>query len=258
MINNINLDGSLSITPGRYGNFLYLKGDAYIGKSLEAYGEWSQGEVDLFSKIVGKDDVVIEAGSNIGTHTIPLARIAKRVYAFEAQPVICQILCANIAINGLHNVVAHNIAAGDSECFIQMPDYDYTSNENWGGIRAYGNTTGAYVKHVTLDGFLKLDSLKLLKADVEDMEMDVIRGATGLIERFRPVIYLEINHDAVRAKEMQKMLLAMNYTIHPHNPNLFNPSNFKDRLDNIFPDGASFNILCLPSEHEFPELKEYL
>ena len=60
----------------RHGLMVYNRNDAYIGRSLDLYGEFSQGETELFQQVVGIGDVVIEVGANIGAHTLRLAQLA--------------------------------------------------------------------------------------------------------------------------------------------------------------------------------------
>ncbi len=58
----------------RYGQMLYNLNDQYIGRSLDLYGEFSEGEVDLFRQIVKPGQIVVEVGANLGAHTVFLAR----------------------------------------------------------------------------------------------------------------------------------------------------------------------------------------
>src|SRR6266513_1753853 len=88
----------------RHGQMYYNPNDVYIGRSLELYGEFSEEEVSLFEKIVSPTDVAVDVGANIGTHTVPLSRLAREVWALEPQKSIFDCLCANIAVNGLRNV----------------------------------------------------------------------------------------------------------------------------------------------------------
>ena len=67
------------------------------------YGEWSESEVELI-KIVPIMIVIIEIGSNIGTHTVPLAKHLSnggQMYAFEPQSQNLKLLEQNIKITGL-------------------------------------------------------------------------------------------------------------------------------------------------------------
>lgn len=47
--------------------------DLYIGISLLLYGEWSEQEARLFSALLRKGDVVVDAGAHIGSLSLALA-----------------------------------------------------------------------------------------------------------------------------------------------------------------------------------------
>ena len=60
---------------------------SWLGSSLATYGEYSEGEVAVFNKVLKPGDVAIDVGANIGALTIPMARLVGEngcVYAFEA------------------------------------------------------------------------------------------------------------------------------------------------------------------------------
>ena len=85
----------LNLKACRHGLMLYFNTDLYVGDSITKYGEWAEVETELFSKLVQPGMTVVEAGANIGTHTLALANMvgpAGRVYAFEPQRRIFQLL----------------------------------------------------------------------------------------------------------------------------------------------------------------------
>src|SRR6185437_4192192 len=88
-----------------HGPMLALAGDRYITRSLEVYGEFSAGEWDLFAQVVKPGMTVVEVGANIGAHSIALAKACAPgpLYLFEPQQRVFQILCANLALNGVTN-----------------------------------------------------------------------------------------------------------------------------------------------------------
>src|SRR2546421_9260159 len=84
----------------RHGYMLYNVHDQYIGRSLDRYGEYSEGEIELFSQLIKPNDVVIDVGANIGAHTLWFAQRTLPdgiVIAFEPQRLVFQTLCANMA-----------------------------------------------------------------------------------------------------------------------------------------------------------------
>ena len=99
----------------KYGKIIYNARDRYIGRSLSVYGEYSHNEAELYRQLLRSGDTVIEAGANMGSLTIPLARFvgeSGKVIAFEPQRLIFQILAGNAAINSLTNVYAYNKGVG--------------------------------------------------------------------------------------------------------------------------------------------------
>ena len=234
----------------RSGPMLYNKNDIYVGGSLMTYGEFSVYEQDLFAQIVKPSDVVVEVGANIGAHTVMLARAATStgaVLAFEPQRIVFQTLCANLALNQCTNVYAQQIAVGASPGRIVVPAMDPTTRANFGGVSLLGAEAGEQVTMIALDG-LELPSCKFLKADVEGMEVEVVRGALETIRRLRPVMYLE-NDREERSSELLEVLLSLDYAVYWHVTPLFNPRNFFGVAENIW--GRNFhslNLLCVPQE----------
>ncbi|MEM7014611.1 MAG: FkbM family methyltransferase, partial [Verrucomicrobiota bacterium] len=186
--------GVLQKTP--YGLMNIHRGDTAIGRSIATYGEWSSGEIRLFRDLVRLGDVVVEAGSNIGAHTLPLSLIvgkSGRVHAFEAQPMIYRILCANLALNSRLNVEAYNEALGEAQGIARVPIIDYTQTQNFGALELESEDTKHEtipVRKTTIDS-LNLDRCKMIKADVEGMELQVLVGAAKTIERLRPFLFVE-------------------------------------------------------------------
>ena len=102
----------------RHGSFIYFPHDFYLGGAMERYGEYAEEESALIMQFVKEGGVVVEAGANMGCHTVAIARKvgnAGRVFAFEPQRIIYQMLCGNLSINGLWNVIAERAALGDKQ-----------------------------------------------------------------------------------------------------------------------------------------------
>ena len=41
----------------RHGTFYSIVNDSYIGRSLEEYGEWGQGEMHIYETLIKKDSI---------------------------------------------------------------------------------------------------------------------------------------------------------------------------------------------------------
>lgn len=242
----LDLPGCCRIVRGRSGYYLINRNDMYIGRAIEKYGEFSHLEWEVLRQLCGSGDLVLEVGANIGAHTLDLAWAVGptgRVHAFEPQRIIFQMLCANMALNGITNVHCHHAAAGAEDGYAVVPELDYSIKGNFGSVSLERTTTGERVPKVRLDSLLALDRLRLLKIDVEGMEQEVILGARALIERFKPVLYVE-NDRLDRSEPLILLIAAAGYRLFWHLPLLFNPENFFNDSENIFPNIVSANMLC--------------
>jgi FkbM family methyltransferase len=232
----------------RYGPMLYNFHDQYVGRSLDLYGEYSEAEFALFRQIVRAGDVVIEVGANLGAHTIPLAKLTGShgaVIAFEPQRITYQALCANAALNSLIHVFAYHLAVGKAPGVVHVPILDPTREQNFGGYSLGSDVQGEPVQMITLDS-LTLVGCRLIKVDVEGMELEVLQGAVNLVRHFSPALYVE-NDRADRALELTRFISSLGYDMFTHDPPLFNPNNFLNNPENVFGKVVTRNLLCVPS-----------
>ena len=242
--------------PCRHGTMVFNPKDSYVGRSLDLYGEFSNGEVLLFEQVLRPGEIVVEVGSNVGAHTVPLAKAVGptgRVFAFEPQRVLFQTACANLALNSITNVVARNEAVGAAAGSRVVPSLDYSAAANYGGL-PLGPEAGWADKQVPLEEVpvVALDSLnlgrcRLLKIDVEGMEADVLLGAKETIARCRPLLYVE-NDRVEKSERLVALLTELGYVLHWHTPPLFLPDNFARNAENVFGNILSFNVFGVPAE----------
>jgi FkbM family methyltransferase len=253
------LAGPQRLMSGRHGWFVYNHHDQYVGQALEHYGEYGEHEVQWFGRILQgfADCDVIEVGANIGSQTVALCRMARRVFALEPQPTVFQTLCANVALNAIRNCQAYPMAAGEVAGTLKVPPVGYDRSGNFGGISLQADGAGTPVQVVALDEFLaKLVPdlrVRLIKVDVEGMERAVLRGARQLIARDRPLLYVE-NDRIEQSEALILCMREMGYRLYWHCPLLFNSQNFFGNADNIYQGIAAFNMLGVPQELEFETL----
>ncbi len=234
----------------RRGHMLYSMNDATIGRLFDLYGEFSEGEVTLLEKLIRPGDTVIEVGANIGALTVPMARFvgaAGNIVAFEPQRVLFQNLCANIALNGFTHVRAQNMAVGTDGGSVVLPKIDYAQPGIFGGHSIEGATDGETVPLVALDQFIKTNKCRLMKIDVEGMEEDVIRGASDLITRLQPFLYVE-NDRQEKSESLISTIQGFGYTLYWHLPPLCRMDNYFGQQLTLFPNTLSMNMLCVPPQ----------
>jgi len=244
----IATSGMNRLTQTRDGLMLYNRHDMYIGRSLDSYGEFSEGECDLFRQLIKPGSVVVEAGANYGAHTLMLSGLVGEkgiVYAYEPQRVVFQALCANMALNGRTNVHCRPEAVGEAPGCIVVPSLDYNTEQNFGGLGLGDYQRGESVPVTTVDS-LRLPRCDLLKADVEGMELSVLKGAVETVGEHRPILYVE-NDRRETSAALIDYIMSLGYDLYWHLPPLFNPENYFGNPSNEFGGIVSANILCIHS-----------
>lgn len=245
------------------GYLLYNVNDRYTGKAIARYGEYAAEEMQTLDALVRPADVVLDVGANIGTHAVAFARRVGpqgRVIALEPQRLVFQVLCANVALNSLSNVECHWAAAGESNGSIMVPELDAATSGDFAGVSLEGVGQGSRVSQIALDGMVSLEKLRLLKIDVEGMEAGVIRGAQGLIRRFRPFLYVE-NDRRDRSEALMRLIDSLGYAMHWDAPLMYNAANYYGDAENVFGTLAYWNLLCVPREQsgliDAPEITDF-
>lgn len=233
----------------RYGLMLFNPNDMYVGRSLEIYGEFSEGEVELFREAIEPGQLVLDIGANVGAHTLFFAKTLGPqgiVIAFEPQRLSFQTLCANMAINGIANAFCYYNAVGEDIRDIRVPLLDPNLEQNFGGLSLRDQEQGEPVEQISID-CLNLARCHFMKIDVEGMEIQVIKGARKTIERFRPLIYVE-NDRKEFSDDLVRLIASLKYRLFWHRPLYFNPDNFAGNATDEFPGIASINMFCVPEE----------
>lgn len=231
---------------GKYGYILCNKHDKYVGQAIINYGEYSDDEITLFKTLCNPDDTIVEIGSNIGSHTLPLAKYLNdggKVYAFEPQRLVFQTLCANIALNSLENVYCYQKAVSSKKDELYIPDVNYNKEGNFGGI-SLQKAGKEKVDVVKLDKFLNLSDLKLLKVDAEGMELEVLKGAKKTIKKHKPFLFVE-NDRFDKHKALVKYIDSLGYDLYWYFTPLYNKNNFFNNKENIYGELISSNMLCI-------------
>ena len=245
----------------RHGPTMYLSNDMYIGRSLDLYGEYSQGEVDLFTQLIKPGMVVLDIGANIGSHSIYFGQAVGPnglVFSFEPQRQIYNILCGNIALNGLSNVILQQAGLGRDRGMAQIPRLDYASDYNFGQVSLTAAGDGDAIQVFSLDS-LELKWCHFIKIDVEGMERQVLEGAVKTLRQHSPLLYVE-NDRKAQSPALIQFLFDQGYRLYWHLVRLYNPLNYFGFPSNVFGTAGSTNMLCVPksvavSINGLPEIK---
>lgn len=244
---DIVIDGIYSTRSCRYGRMKWITTDYGVGQQLAMYAEYSEGEVALFRKLIRRGSTVLCAGANIGAHCVPFSRIVGpegKVVAFEPQAFLWPILAENLAVNGCANVEVHHKGLGESAALLPLASADPTMPNNFGGMCFVEDPAiqAELVPVVSIDS-LELPALDFVLLDIEGMELPALKGAHETIERYKPILYVEIDKEDKREPIMRYIRDELKYEVLQHLPFLFNPDNYAGNQQNPF--GEMRSIMCL-------------
>lgn len=234
----------LCLKHGKHGLFLFNKRD-FIGASINLYGEWCESEIELLGPYIRENDVILDVGANIGTHSVALAKKSPQgiLLAFEPQRLLYQMLCANLALNGIQNVYAYQAGVGDKPGLVNVPVIAHQEDSNRGALSIEGHAHGEPTPILTIDQ-LHLPHCHIIKIDVEGMECKVLMGAENTIARFKPVIFVE-NNTINRSQLLIQHLLNLGYVCWWHIQPYYNPHNYFSCSENIYSQyQPEANMLC--------------
>lgn len=161
----------------------------YIQRTIAEAGRPYEHDMlkDMASRLV-PGDVVVDIGANIGNHTLFLAIVAKvKVLAIEPNTQLVAALEKSVEINRLQDSVSIvNCGLGSESGSAYFTE---EIPENLGSQRL---TTGlGDIPIKTLTEIQPDRPIRLIKVDVEGMELEVLKGAKEIIEEDKPFIYVE-------------------------------------------------------------------
>lgn len=233
-----------------------------IDFSIYLLGAFERRTIAAYAKVVQPGAVAIDIGANIGAHTLPLARLVGpggHVIAFEPTAFAIRKLRSNIALNP---ALAARITvcqimlvgrAGDALQTRLFASWPLTTShklheKNRGQLMA---TDGALAS--TLDDDIEargLQRIHFIKLDVDGHEFTVLQGATKTLERFRPILVMELAphehiYEGHSFEDLVELLVSRHYTFCALSGDKRLPQSALG-LRAMVPDGAGMNVLLVP------------
>lgn len=161
----------------------------------------NEPEVAHVRGLLQPGDWVIDVGANVGHYVALFSKLVGptgRVLAYEPMPESFALLADNVLSLPIQNVTLLNLAASDScrEAKMLLPLWP-NGLGNFYEARLTDATVGQTVLCGPVDFFDLPHRVALVKIDVEDHELEVLRGMTRLLERDHPHLIVEANSPRV-------------------------------------------------------------
>ena len=230
-----------------------------IDLSIFIFGCFEKDTSSALKRIIQPTNHVLDIGANVGAHALPIASLldsSGRVLAIEPTQFAYTKLLDNLKLNpNLANrintyqlmLVKNNSLDEKSELYSSWPvDKEQDSRDTHGGVLK--STVGCSKE--TLDEFcgrLNIEKLDVIKLDVDGSEAAVIDGGRKTLQKFHPVIVMELapyvyeNYNEFLS--LISLLKKYNYSFYHLNGKKIKQS-IPDEIEYIIPPGASLNVIA--------------
>lgn len=211
-------------TSSRLKPLKYLLKEAVLSRVPDAYWlvrRWLRGpleaEIDLLPAFADRSRLALDVGANFGAWSRAMLPHFAGVHAFEPQPRLARMLAAAAP----KRLVVHQAAVSDrcGRVTLRVP----ALNLGRSTIDDHNRLDELDDPHQRIDAvdvpMLRLDDLALgrsvafIKIDVEGHEVEVLRGAAGLLAESRPAVFVESEerHHAGAPAEVRALMVAAGF-----------------------------------------------
>jgi FkbM family methyltransferase len=204
----------------QFGTFCLLEKDL-ISNFISNYGYWEQHLFYFYSQFIKEEYIIIDGGANIGFHTVCFAALANKgkIYSFEPQPLIFNLLSTNILINGSTDIVNQfRLGLGETNNKLKMsPLKDQLFSEdciNYGGRSLTDLEEGEEEVEMTTIDNLNLDKLDFIKLDIQGFELEAIKGGEKTLKNNHPIFFLENYLDSIKDQKAIEILNKWGYEVY--------------------------------------------
>ena len=200
---------ALSVGDVNYSVYLPNLETDYIQKKIAT--NQVPYEIEMLDDIrsrISLGDLVLDIGANVGNHTLYMAAVTGcRVVAFEPNALLASALAHSLHLNGLtERVTVQSIGLGRESA---QGGFKQQIADNLGAQSLEIGEGGITIR--ALDELDFAGPVKLLKIDVEGMELAVLAGGAKLIARDRPLLYVECI-SVEEYKAIAQWMAGQNYT----------------------------------------------
>jgi len=185
LVSHKHLIGMLRMVPWRARRAIFKRRyERHINETGEA-------ELPLLKQFVGRGDLCLDIGANLGTYAYELGRLTGYCVAFEPNPQLADLLCSL----HLEGVEVRQLAIADSSGTAEFSVPPSRFGHALGSLKRNSDGAsgaGTYLVRTARVDDLGLETVRFIKIDVEGFEEEVIDGAIETIRRDKPTLLIEI------------------------------------------------------------------
>jgi|GEM_PF-684377 len=192
----------------------YYLSDARLESLVTLSTEYEKYIWRYFKPVIG--EVFIDVGAHVGKYTLQVARIVGNnglVIALEPHPGNYRALLKGIQLNGFKNIVPFNVAAWDRDCKLKLFIHDAAVHHSTKidiGL-GYAEVEAQAIDQVIAE--LSIKQVDWIKIDVEDAEIEVLKGLKKTLAKYAPRLIIEVQWKNL--KEVLRLMENYHYAVKP-------------------------------------------
>ncbi|MBQ8024148.1 MAG: FkbM family methyltransferase [Succinivibrio sp.] len=208
--NDVKFANCLKNNQRNYGPFWGSMGDEILPEIFNDYSLVVDGSYEDRAVSIKENDVVIDAGANIGLYTVYAASKGCNVFSFEPDP------RAQIELKKQKAIYPNNITIIPYGLFSEEKElsfFESDSSDISSFVLPRGNYKETKVSVTTLDKFVETRKIKrvdYIKADIEGAEREMLKGATQTLKKFAPKLSICTYHLPDDKEVLTKLILEAN------------------------------------------------
>ncbi len=229
-----------------------------LGQTIDVAVYLRRFEREIISAIesyVRADDVIFDIGANSGVHAMAFAAraIHGKVYAFEPMSFAYKKLVRNAALNPKLSVALENIALSNDN--VESIDVSFRSSWRTDGII---DSHSDRVRCRKLDDWVaehSIDKLNIVKIDVDGFEYPVLEGGKETIQRFKPLILMEVGCYHFKDQNKNPINLLENLGYHFWSASSYahlTPTSMQRLLESPAMTGVTINVIGSTEKNFLP------
>lgn len=179
----------------------------------DEYQEYVNDTVKKYGK---NNTLILDVGANVGIFTISFAKLFpnSEIHSFECVPSTKNYLEMNVKENNCNNVVIHDYGLSDKNEQSDITFNEYNTGNASIKLKATKDDQRIKIELKKLDD-LNLTNISFIKADIQDHELEFIKGAENTLKNNDCFVILELTnkkpYEKLMYKECVKFMKSIGY-----------------------------------------------
>lgn len=185
---------------------MVLHGDNYLEQEIIQQGSWERSTTEFFQNTLKPGMTVIDIGANIGYFSLLSANLVGpggQVHSFEPYPGYVERFKLSLAQNNFSNIRLNEFALSNrKETHKLYKGLSSARMHKWSHEDPVYNQVHdeIEVNCVSLDEYAQkfLERVDFIKIDVDGYEARILKGAHETIQKYKPIVLIELFESALR------------------------------------------------------------